>query len=675
MPATVPERLFALYSFLLSRERPVTKDRIREGIEAYRRAGSDAAFERTFERDKAALRSLGMRLATTQDFGETVYQIERENLWLTNDEFTPAERLTLGIAARLWSDPSYARDVEQAVRRLGYGESDVVGSGGLEHLTPRLSSGGEQLETILGALAQGAEMTFDYRASTSLVSVPRRLRPWGVGQRFGHWYVSGWDADRKAFRNFRLSRMTGISTKDSDLPRAPREFSMSKALESVSEAPAPSVQLEFPSGALPVVLDWSEAGTGVRIHSEAFPAGNGSTLMSAEATVPDVHELVRCLAELGSGVALGIPRAQGLDAEGIQQAVDRAVATAMSLQDDVSALVASDTARIVEPKRARNRESNDRRFVRLVDLASFLGSHPGCGTREIARHLGVSAGQVRQDLEAIANAGEELLGSAYMRIDAYEDEVFVQLPEELEQPLNLAPDQIIRLLLAVQMLEQISHQHAQTASDISRKLVRMANGAGVSVDQFSIRLEPHLAEIVDKLRQAASERQAVSMTYRSRGQASATERKVLPLDVYSSGNTWYLGAESLEHRQVRTYRMEAIRDVRPLHAPAAQLSMGAEINEHSEPSRTTVWVADRARALAAALGGEVVGHVDVPRHAECEGQQVSGQLLEVSVIDWFGLYRLMLHHAGSMALWQSASWQTDWADTARRRGIDIGDSR
>lgn len=669
MPATVPERLFALYSFLLSREYPVSRDRIRDSIEAYRRAGSDAAFERTFERDKAALRSLGMKLSATQNFGETVYRIERENLWLDDLEFTPAERLTLGIAARLWSDPAYTRDAQRAVRRLGY--TDDIEDGGLDHLSARLNVGGGQLEDILKALSQGDDVIFGYRAADALASQQRRMRPWGVGQRFGHWYVSGWDADRMALRNFRLSRMTEIVTRESTLPGPSEDFSMASVLEGISEAPAPTILMTFPVDALPIVLDWAEAGNGVRLSpDDVIRCPDDPETLTAEGTTPDLHELVTCLAELGRGVVVDSGPDSAWGRQLVDEAVEKTVRRALDLQRDVSALVASGEATVVDPKRGRHRESNDRRFVRLVDLASFVGNNPGCGIREIAEHLGATPARVRQDLEAIANAGDELMGSAHLRIEAHDDEVFVQIPEELEQPLNLAPDQTIRLLLAVQLLGELSRHHSEITAEISRKLVRTANAAGVHADQFSVRVEPGLAKIVEEFREWARQGTAVSMMYRSRGQSALSTRNVVPRDVYSKGDTWYLDADSLDHGGPRTYRIEAVGHVHPLDDDAAGgLRPSSDRELPQEPERTLVWVDDDAPLLAAALGGDVIGHANVPRPHATDRRPAGGTVLEVPVIDWFGLYRLMLHHAGSMALWRQDPWKDAWVDEARRRGL------
>ena len=55
----VIERILNLLAFLLTVDRPVTADEIRHTVAGYDR-DSDAAFHRTFERDKELLRNLGI---------------------------------------------------------------------------------------------------------------------------------------------------------------------------------------------------------------------------------------------------------------------------------------------------------------------------------------------------------------------------------------------------------------------------------------------------------------------------------------------------------------------------------------------------------------------------------------------------------------------------------------
>lgn len=675
MAASVPERLFALYSLLVSRDRPISRSRIRESIDAYRRAISEAAFERTFERDKSALRRLGMRLKTSQVMGETVYSLDRDKLWLAGEPFTPSERLTLGIAARLWSDPEYARDVDRAVRRLGYRDhADSMEPNA--KLTPRLVGGGENLDIVLEALAQGYEVEFFYRGAESLRSSERRVRPWGVGQRFGHWYLGGWDADRDAFRMFRLSRIGRVVAKETSLPGADSGFSMSRALEGVSEAPNPRIRLSFPTPAWPMIMDWVEAGAGVRRPdptAEGFGADDaeGGDFSTAEVDVPEVRELIRCIAELGGAVGLTVPRHTGFTEAEVRDRAKNLTAKALTRQTQVSSAYNSN-CEVQPPRKERNREASDRRFVRMVDLASYLGSHTGCTTAELAEHLGVPQRQVTRDLHALANAGDELLGSAYLRVDAQDDVVHVELPRDLDQPLNLAPEQTLRLLLALQLLGEISPDLDEATRAIGRKLADTANQARVGAEQLSIHIEPETAERLAAVREAASSGESIEILYRSRSQSTAAWRAIRPLDVYSNGSTWYVTASAARSGGLRTFRVESIRKVREPQqadeAPSSTRDHGAtSTGETAEEPTTYLWINGSRPELSTVVGGSLVGYVNLRLP---DGAALEGHIRKIRVLSWLSLYRLMIHHGGDLALWQSQTWEDSWRQELRRRGIE-----
>src|SRR5690606_632927 len=99
------ERLMNLIFLLLSTRQFLTKEQIRTAIDDYRSA-SDEAFNRTFERDKAELRVLGvpLEIGTFDPLHEDVqgYRIPRDAAELPDLELTPDEAAVIGVAARMW---------------------------------------------------------------------------------------------------------------------------------------------------------------------------------------------------------------------------------------------------------------------------------------------------------------------------------------------------------------------------------------------------------------------------------------------------------------------------------------------------------------------------------------------------------------------------------------------
>ena len=115
------ERLLNLLILLLVSRSFVTKDRIRDVIDDYRR-GSDEAFEKMFERDKDELRSLGIPIevghldAFFED--EVGYRIKRDAFELPQVELEPDEAAVVGLAARVWQHAGLADATSQALLKL-----------------------------------------------------------------------------------------------------------------------------------------------------------------------------------------------------------------------------------------------------------------------------------------------------------------------------------------------------------------------------------------------------------------------------------------------------------------------------------------------------------------------------------------------------------------------------
>ena len=100
----VIERILNLLAFLLTVDRPVTADEIRHTVAGYDPA-SDAAFHRTFERDKDLLRRLGIpieREATDVFEVEFGYVVHDDRYALEDPGLTDEERTALALSVQPW---------------------------------------------------------------------------------------------------------------------------------------------------------------------------------------------------------------------------------------------------------------------------------------------------------------------------------------------------------------------------------------------------------------------------------------------------------------------------------------------------------------------------------------------------------------------------------------------
>ena len=201
------ERILNLTICLLVSGRYLPKSRIREAVEGYHHL-SDAAFERTFERDKDELRSLGVPIEVGSFDplfdDEPGYRILSSEFALPAIDLDAEEAAVVGVAARVWQHASVAESTRSALTKLRAAGVEPDTSQ-LASLEPSVQASEPGFDALWNAVLDRARVSFTYRDGS-----PRTLEPWGLTSYKGRWYVIGRDVDRAATRMFKLSRMTTL---------------------------------------------------------------------------------------------------------------------------------------------------------------------------------------------------------------------------------------------------------------------------------------------------------------------------------------------------------------------------------------------------------------------------------------------------------------------------------
>jgi proteasome accessory factor B len=210
-PAHRTERLLNLVICLLSTRSWLTKEQIRSAVPQYAECTTTEAFDRMFERDKEDLRELGVPLVTGSHSSwfedETGYRIDRTTYALPDVDFSAEELAVLGLASRVWQQASLAGPAARALVKLkalgvDTDEESLVG------VEPRVRAAEPAFEPLYAATRDRAPVTFTYRSREGETTT-RHVEPWVLTSRGSHWYVVGFDRDRRARRSFRLSRIDG----------------------------------------------------------------------------------------------------------------------------------------------------------------------------------------------------------------------------------------------------------------------------------------------------------------------------------------------------------------------------------------------------------------------------------------------------------------------------------
>ncbi|PKW18894.1 helix-turn-helix transcriptional regulator [Saccharopolyspora spinosa] len=205
------ERLVNLVLCLLSTRQYLTAERIRAIVPGYAGAPTGEAFFRTFERDKAELRDLGIPLETGRNSAfdsADGYRIARRDYELGDIDLEPDEAAAVALAVRLWDSPEFTSAARGALLKLRAAGVDVDerSSAAVE---PKVRTSEPAFASLLAAVQAGRVAEFDYRRPSSPDVHRRTVEPWGVVSWRGRWYLVGHDRDRQAPRCFRLSRILG----------------------------------------------------------------------------------------------------------------------------------------------------------------------------------------------------------------------------------------------------------------------------------------------------------------------------------------------------------------------------------------------------------------------------------------------------------------------------------
>ena len=188
-----------LLALLVDRNRPLTLRQVRQEL-GKQYPNSDEAARAAFERDKAALREMGIPIETKtlggDSAGEVTYWVNRSNYELSDLKLSDDERIALQLAV--------------ATVRLGaqHGEEALWKLGGEKVLRPTAVSVNigfvdQNMSAITDAVMQRRTLNFDYK------SEKRQVDPYGMLSRSGFWYLIGFDHLRKDQRVFRVDRIEG----------------------------------------------------------------------------------------------------------------------------------------------------------------------------------------------------------------------------------------------------------------------------------------------------------------------------------------------------------------------------------------------------------------------------------------------------------------------------------
>lgn len=574
--ASRTERLLNLLLALLNTRVGLPRSVLREKV-YHDSAENDVAFGRMFERDKVDLKQFGFEIETLTDprhFGvddpaSTRYRIGKDSNRLPDVSLTPAECTVLLLAAQLWERAALGSAAANAVRKLqaAGGFTDVDLPAGVQ---PRIKPAGQAFDDVVAAMHGNHPVRFGYLAVSTGREEVREVEPWGLGSRFGQWYLVGFDRGRGAKRLFRLSRMTtAVALVPGSSFEPPVGFNARAELDALHELPVQRAMLSVDKDRLLALR---------KRAVETSPVDSTRDRVMVEFRDPEV--LAEELASYGPHVKVDGP------AE-LRAAVVRRLQGALDFDAGPPVPVVFPEA--ARAQRARKRTSEDQ-LARMLQLVPFLVHHQGLHIQEVADHFGITRKALIDDLKILICSGlPEGYPDDLLDIQWENDHVYVSEHLDLNRPVRFSEDEAAALLTGLAMLGDLpalagvsEDEPGSALESVTIKLTGAAGQAGRLAGAVAGQsVEPEQSQAFAVITQAIRDGRQLHLKYLSRQRDELTERDVDPLRLYSLDNTWYFEAYCHSKAGIRNFRLDRVEIVEPNGHPAS----GTATAEQDFPAR------------------------------------------------------------------------------------------
>lgn len=526
MTSKAVERAITLLDVLVSAPHGLDRNQIRHRVPQYSQASSEAAFERMFERDKDVLRSVGLDLISHRvqhsEVGFT-YRVGAGDL--PSLTVGPIDVLLLSHLSTAWQGTSLERYASSAMLKVGAQAGLKMGESPGD--TPRFSDEIGLVE-CLEATAEGKGLSFLYGTSAKT----RKISCWGLGLRFGHWYVYGWDRDRRAERIFRLDRMSGIKILAASSFPAPTDFSMQEALSRVGFAELPLV------ASLP--LNHAESS------EDLTELPSYSPLESAERAVlnGETHELTE--QQLASANVDRVQQSLVVEAE-------RSLRTALYRTDEETPGTLPQGLVWKPVSAQRERETASQQLTRTFIMLSLISSRGGMALSDLAGYFDLTPSKIRSSLDAVA--ASVTFGALFITIDS-DDWVTVDGKIEMTGGAPLTPVETATLLLAINL------NHSSEQQLMLDSLAIKLSESSVQTQHFSHRFSVYSNDTADVFQEAIASKVPLELTYSS--YHGVSQRTVEPFSLVNRDGPRYLRAWCRSAQDIRHFRLDRIGAVHAL---------------------------------------------------------------------------------------------------------------
>ena len=207
---------------------------------------------------------------------------------------------------------------------------------------------------------------------------------------------------------------------------------------------------------------------------------------------------------------------------------------------------------------------------RMLSLVTYLRERPGARVSDVARAFGITERELVGDLNVLPMCGTSFRGGDLLDIDTDGERIWWHNPDDVAQPLRLASDEAISLLVAARAVAGLPGLRERDRAALTRAVAKLEAAAGDAAEgsaRVGVTFEAEGSVFADVDR-ALTERRRLWISYYSSGRGEMTEREVDPIRLVTEGHTYVEGWCRLSEDR-RIFRLDRIADIRVLEVESA----------------------------------------------------------------------------------------------------------
>ncbi len=300
-------------------------------------------------------------------------------------------------------------------------------------------------------------------------------------------------------------------------------------------------------------------------------------------------------------------------------------------------------------------ETADARLQRLLVMIPWVTQHDGPTVEQVCTRFSITEADLAADLELLFMCGlYPFTPDALIEADIVDGRVWIRFADSFERPPTFTREEAVSILAAAAAVSELPQNEANDA--LKSALRKLARALGIDDDDVvAVELAPTKPDVLDLTRQAANEHRLIELDYYSNGRDAWSRREVEIYRTFNRDGQWYVQGRAPEADEVRTFRIDRMRNVALLDErfqPSTELP---------EPQTFAARPTDPTVTLALAPNARWVSEQYPTEHVETRDDGTLLVTLKVSEEVW--LQRLLLRLGASATVVEGA---VDVTATAQR---------